>query len=157
MSNLFKEDKTMSRGFEVVSKFEDKNVKLPERKTEKSAGYDFHAIQNVIIDPGKTHIFETGIKAYMMDDEVLEIYIRSSLAFKRGLMLLNCTAIIDSDFYGNTDNDGHILIGMKNISSQPVSVASGEAIAQGIFKKYLTIDGDNVKIKRTGGIGSTGK
>jgi len=157
MNNLFKEDKTMSRGFEVVSSFNDKNVKLPERKTEKSAGYDFHAIQNVIIDPGKTHIFETGIKAYMMDDEVLEIYIRSSLAYKRGLMLMNCTGIIDADYHNNDSNEGHILIGMKNISNQPVSVASGEAIAQGIFKKYLTIDGDNVKIKRTGGIGSTGK
>ena len=57
----------------------------------------------------------------------------------------------------NPDNEGHILVGMKNISNQPVSVSSGEAIAQGIFKKYLTIDGDNVTMKRIGGIGSTGK
>lgn len=142
------------RGFETVSNFA---AIIPDRKTEKSAGYDFRAIQSATIDPGQTVIFNTGIKAYMQDDEVLEIYIRSSMAFKRGLMLVNSTGIIDADYYNNPDNEGHIMIGLKNVSREPVFINSGEAIAQGIFKKYLTIDNDNVTAQRIGGIGSTGK
>ena len=33
----------------------------------------------------------------------------------------------------------------------------GEKIAQCIFQKYLTVDNDDVKVKRIGGFGSTSK
>ena len=50
----------------------------------------------------------------MEGDEYLPIFIRSSLAFKKGLMLANSTGIVDSDYYNNEDNEGHIMIAYYN-------------------------------------------
>lgn len=35
--------------FEVVSKYSNSNIKLPERKTANSAGYDFEVAEDIII------------------------------------------------------------------------------------------------------------
>ena len=37
--------------FEVISKYADKDIALPKRKTEYSAGYDFVVAEDIIIDP----------------------------------------------------------------------------------------------------------
>lgn len=145
--------------FEVVSSYKDKNIKLPTRKTSGSAGYDIEAAEDVIIKPHSSTAVPTGIKAYMDECLVLKIYIRSSLAFKQGLMLTNSTGIIDSDFYNNEDNEGHILVGLYNTTDKEISIKKGERIAQGIFEAYIITENDAEQEKevRTGGIGSTGK
>ena len=93
----------------------------------------------------------------MEEDEYLSIFIRSGLAFKQGLMLANGTGIVDSDYYNNPDNEGHIMIAYYNTADTPYHVEKGERIGQGIFMKYLTVDDDSAAGIRTGGIGSTGK
>ena len=37
------------RGFEVVKGYENKDIHLPVRKTEHSAGYDVEAAEDVVI------------------------------------------------------------------------------------------------------------
>ena len=93
----------------------------------------------------------------MEDDEYLSIFIRSSLAFKKGLMLANSTGIVDSDYYNNADNEGHIMIAYYNTNDQAYTLEKGERFGQGIFMKYLTVNDDAASGIRTGGIGSTGK
>ena len=92
----------------------------------------------------------------MEKDEYLSIFIRSSLAFKKGLMLANGTGIVDSDYYDNPDNEGHIMIAYYNTNDAPYTIEQGERIGQGIFMKYLTVNGDDADAVRVGGIGSTG-
>ena len=94
----------------------------------------------------------------MQADEVLLLYIRSSMAVKRQLMLMNGVAVIDADYYGNADNEGHIIVPLYNYGKEPVHIAAGERIAQGIFTRYLTADGDMAGFgrARSGGFGSTG-
>lgn len=146
------------RGFEVVSFYKDKGIELPQRKTSKSAGYDLAAAEDVLIEPGKMAVVNTGIKAYMMDDEYLGIHIRSSLAFKKHLSLVNAQGIIDADYYGNADNEGHIMVGLVNFGSEAVQITKGMRIAQAIFYKLLTTDDDAAAGKlRQGGFGSTGE
>lgn len=145
------------RGFEVVSAYIGKGIHIPERKTSGSSGYDLEAAEDATVWPHEVRAVPTGLNAYMMDDEYLSIFIRSSLAFKDGLMLANNTGIIDSDYYNNPDNEGHIMVGLYNTSDKPVSIKKGDRIAQGIFMKYLTCDDDCAEGKRVGGIGSTGK
>ena len=99
----------------------------------------------------------TGLKAFMHYDEYLAIHVRSSMAIKRGLILVNSTGIIDSDYYNNEDNEGHIMIAMYNMTDEPVALLKGERIAQGIFCKYLLTHDDDACGIRTGGIGSTGR
>lgn len=140
------------RGFEVATSFEDKRVILPTRSTTGSAGYDFRVLTDlpVTLNPNKTHVFDTGVKAYMQDDEVLLIYVRSSLGIKANLRLANGTAVIDSDF------KLPIKIALHNYGEDAVMIKNGARVAQGIFTKYLTTDDDNVTTGRIGGIGSTG-
>lgn len=143
------------RGFEIISSYVDEDVQLPKRQTEHSAGYDLAAIETVEIKPQTAVLVKTGLKAYMLPDEVLELYIRSSMATKRQLILLNSVGIIDSDYYNNPKNEGHILIPLYNLSNETQVIHKGERIAQGIFKKYLTIDGDVPGGMRLGGFGSS--
>jgi dUTP pyrophosphatase len=69
------------RGFEVVSAYEGKGINLPRRKTKKSAAYDFEAAEDVTVPPGPggKAVVPTGIKAYMQDDEVLKVHVRSGV------------------------------------------------------------------------------
>lgn len=129
---------------------------LPHRATGNSAGYDFHLLEDLTLKPGEIKKVPTAIKASMNHDEVLMIYIRSSLGFKYNLRLCNQTGIIDSDYYNNENNEGHIFIAIQNEGKETVNLKAGDRFAQGIFMKYLTVD-DETQINnvRQGGIGST--
>jgi dUTP pyrophosphatase len=146
------------RGFEPVDKDKWMNVDnylLPKRSTSKSSGYDFYSPIDICVHPGSKKLIWTNIKAYMQDDEVLQIYIRSSVGIKKGLVLANQVAIIDADYHSNPDNDGNIGICLYNRTNETIMVKAGERIAQGIFVKYLVADNCNSDNERIGGIGST--
>ena len=150
-----------NRGFEIAKGWEDKDIHLPIRKTKYSAGYDFEAAEDTIVpsfNKGMNPtLISTGIKAYMKNDEVLYIYNRSSNPKKKGLVLANSVGVIDKDYYGNPDNDGHIMFAFYNFKDEDIVIKKGEAIGQGIFSKYLVTDNDNSTNERTGGFGSTNK
>lgn len=145
------------RGFEKAKGFENLDIEMPKRSTKRSAGYDFALIEKTNIPKGQIVWGKTGLKAYMVDDEVLFIYPRSSLARKKGLMLSNNVGVVDADYYGNSDNDGHIMISLYNFSDKDVVLEKGERVAQGIFQKYLKASDEKVVLNyRQGGFGSTG-
>ena len=148
-----------SRGFEVCKGFEEKEIHLPERKTKYSAGYDIEAAEDIVVPSFRKEmnptLIPTGVKAYMEDDEVLYLYNRSSNPKKKGLVLANSVGVIDKDYYGNPDNDGHIMFAFYNIKEEDITIHKGEAIGQGVFSKYLISDDDSAEGDRTGGFGST--
>ena len=82
---------------------------------------------------------------------------RSSNPFKKGLVLANSVGIIDSDYYGNPDNDGHFMYAYYNFFEEELVVKKGDVIGQVIFQKYLTVDNDNAEGQRVGGFGSTNR
>ena len=145
------------RGFEVLSTWKDKMIHIPERKTANSAGYDIEAGRDEIIEPKGVKLVPTGLKAYMMFDEYLGLHVRSSIAIKKGLMLVNSQGIVDSDYYNNPDNEGHIMVAFYNYSDKLVEIRKGDRIAQGIFYQYYIADEDNATAERQGGTGSTGQ
>lgn len=145
----------MRRGFEKVSGYE--YVSIPQRKTKQSAGYDIESAVDAVITPGETKLIPTGIKVYMKPYEWLGIYIRSSLAVKYGIVLANSVAVIDSDYYNNLENEGHLMLPIRNVSKAVYNIRKGDRIAQGIFHQYYRVDDDSADGDRTGGIGSTGK
>ena len=147
------------RGFEIAKGFEDKEINLPIRKTKYSAGYDIEAAEDTVVPSFKKGmnptLIKTGLKAYMQDDEVLFLYNRSSNPKKKGLILANSVGIVDSDYYGNPDNDGHIMFAFYNIKDEDIEIKKGERIGQAIFQKFLTTDNDVAEGERAGGFGST--
>lgn len=132
------------------------DIKLPQRATKKSAGYDFFSPKDFELKPKKTIKIPTGIKVYMQDDEMLDIRIRSSLGFKYDVTLSNSAPVIDADYHNNIDNEGHIWIKLINHGDKALNIEKGEAFVQGIFFEYLIADDDKPRKKeRVGGIGST--
>ena len=93
----------------------------------------------------------------MGEDEVLILANRSSNPGKKGLILANSIGVIDSDYYGNPDNDGHIMFAFYNIKDEDIEIKKGDAIGQGIFQKFLVTDNDVSQGERKGGFGSTSK
>lgn len=147
-----------NRGFEIVSSYKSKGITLPERKTDKSAGYDISSAEDIILKAGKVTIVPTGLKAYMNDDEYLGLHMRSGISIKHALTFINSQGIIDADYYNNADNEGHIMLAIFNHGEDDFTVSKGTRVAQGIFYKYLMADGDDIAkgLVRQGGIGSTG-
>lgn len=146
----------MARGFQIISAYEGKGLHLPVRKTAGSAGYDLEAAETVVLAPKAVTVVPTGLKAYMEGNEYLAVHIRSGISIKKGLMLVNSIGVIDSDYYNNPDNEGHIMIAYYNTQETPYTVEKGERIGQGIFLSYLTVDDDAAAGERLGGMGSTG-
>lgn len=105
----------------------------------------------------KPTLVHTGIKASMLDDEVLYIFNRSG-GPKKGLVLANGVGVVDSDYYENPDNDGEIMFAFFNILPWDVTINVGDRVGQGVFQKFLRpTKGLNVNNEeRTGGFGSTG-
>ena len=147
------------RGFEIAKGFENAGINIPIRKTKYSAGYDIEAAEDVVIPSFKEGMaptmVKTGLKAYMQEDEYLKLCNRSSNPKKKGLILANSIGVVDSDYYGNVDNDGHIMYAFYNIKDEDIVIKKGETIGQAIFEKFLVADGDVAEGERTGGFGST--
>lgn len=159
-------------------------IKLPERATKNSAGYDFFAPFDIYMRVSETMMIPTGIKVKLDDDKTLLCCPRSGQGSKYKLQMSNTIGVIDSDYYGNVKNEGHIFIklsydGFRRIrevenfynkkdsdsiatfsevfdaDNVPLSFPKGTALCQGIITNYFTVDDDNVDTVRVGGIGST--
>lgn len=131
-------------------------IKLPERATSGSAGYDFYAPVTLTMKPGETVKVPTGIRVEMEENWVLKCYPRSGLGFKYRLQLNNTVGIIDSDYF-YSDNEGHIFAKITNDTNEnkTVEIPEGTGFMQGIFVEYgITVD-DDVTSVRNGGFGST--
>lgn len=141
---------------DILKEYED--IKLPQRATAKSSGYDFYSVCDFLLVPGQTIKLPTGLKVYMQDDEELLIFPRSSVGFKYKIKIDNTIGKVDSDYFNNSSNEGHIWVKLTNTGDQVWNVKKGDAIVQGSFYKYLTVDNDiPVSEQRVGGIGSTNK
>lgn len=144
------------RKFEKVS-YCDNGI-IPTRNDKGSAGYDFYTPTQLVIEPKQMVKFQTNIKASMEQDEVLMLYVRSSIGIKKNLMLPNGTGVIDSTYYNNPDNEGNIIGALFNYGNETQIIEAGDRVMQGVFIKYLTIDNDKpLSNTRMGGIGSSGK
>lgn len=173
------------RGFEIVTAYQGKEIKLPIRATHHAAGYDFEAAEDCLVpsiwkvllkskqslnenndfslgDENRKHLkstlVPTGIKAYMGEDEFLQLANRSSNPIKNQLLLPNGIGVIDSDYYGNESNEGHIYFQFINYGIKDHLIKKGDRIGQGIFLPFLKADnGRNTEKNRSGGFGSSGK
>jgi dUTP pyrophosphatase len=106
------------------------------------------------LNPGDVALIPTGFKASVPVGFEAQVRIRSSMAFKRGLILPNAPGTIDADY------PDEWLIMVKNNSAQPVAIGHGERLAQVILHRFEVVPwvkGEvGVTTDRKGGFGSTG-
>ena len=123
---------------------------LPNRSSSGTAGYDIYLLEDLTMGPGEIVKVPTGLKCYFQPDEVLLLIVRSSTGFKYNIRLCNQVAVIDSDYYNNPSNEGHIFLKLQNHSDQTYTFKRGDHLVQGVFMKYLTTDSDiNLNKNRT--------
>lgn len=134
-------------------------IKLPRRATAHSAGYDIYSVTDFTLNSGECILLPTGIKVKLDSDKWLQIVPRSGSGFKFGIALANTCGVIDSDYYNNSKNEGHIWVKLtyprSQINDKPFVVKKGDAICQGIISQYFVTEDDGSSEKRVGGFGST--
>ena len=112
--------------------------------------------QTIQIPPETRVLIPTGLIFDVPDNHVLEMFIRSSVATKKGLILCNSVGVIDSDYVEES------FIAVLNISDSLVTVEHGERLAQCRLEETLQYELKEVKkapaqkTSRNGGFGSTG-
>jgi len=134
----------------------DKEIPLPEYKTEGAAAFDLCARSSTEILPGEFKYVPLNVAIETPPGYFLILAARSS-THKKGLWMANGIGIGDPDFSG--DNDEYHAV-YYNFSQKPVSIEKGERIAQGLIVKREAVqwqEVDNMKNKTRGGWGTTGK
>lgn len=138
-----------------IKRFE-KNLPLPEYKTEKAAAFDLIARKTTEIKPKEIAYIPLNNAIETPEGYFLLIAPRSS-THKKGLFMANSIGIIDPDYSGDEDE---VKAAYYNLTEKPVIVEKGERIAQGAFVKIEKADWQEVDVlgnKNRGGFGTTGK
>lgn len=135
-------------------------LSLPIKSTSNAAGCDLVSPISFELNPNEEIKIPTGLKAYMQENEMLNIYPRSGQGFKFYIRLANTVGIGDDDYYANEGNEGHYWVKLRNEGNKTFKIKKGERFAQVIFVPCLPPD-ENTYVdeqkKRKGGLGHTGK
>lgn len=133
------------------------NADLPTYQSDGAAGFDLAASEASIVRPGEVTLIPTGLVIQAPPGYFLAIVARSSTPLKRGLMVANGVGIVDADYCGPTDE---VKIEVFNFTQQPVHIARGDRLAQGLFipvarARWEESTGD-LRENSRGGFGATG-
>jgi dUTP pyrophosphatase len=133
-------------------------LELPSYATPGSAGCDLRAALGAPLTllPGARSLVPTGIAVAIPAGFEGQVRMRSGLALKKGLSLLNGPGTIDSDYRGE------IGVILANLGAEPVTIERGERIAQLVIAPVARMQLEEVAelpatSRHTGGFGSTGR
>ncbi len=145
----------MDKKLVTIKRF-DKEIPLPEFKTEGAAAFDFHARLSVEIPPKQLGYVPLNVAIEPPAGHFLLLVARSS-THKKGLWMANGVGIMDPDFSGDGDEYKAVYY---NFTDEPVVIEKGERIAQGLVVKREAVqwqEVDSMQNKTRGGWGTTGK
>jgi dUTP pyrophosphatase len=133
-------------------------LELPSYATPGSAGCDLRAAvgESLTLLPGGRALVPTGIAVAIPAGHEGQVRMRSGLALRHGLTLLNGPGTIDSDYRGE------IGVILANIGAEPVTIARGDRIAQLVIApaaqaRLEVVEELPESSRGAGGFGSTGK
>lgn len=127
---------------------------IPTHQTDKSAGADLHAAETVTLEPQEVRLIGTGFSLtelpHIADhDLVFMLCNRSSIAYKKSLMVLNGVGVIDQDY------KDEIKVMYMNMSWKKQTINKGERIAQLVPMRFVPFIFDANDNERKGGFGSS--
>lgn len=159
------------------------DVSVPRRSTAHSAGYDIRAYLKgrcvrlfrdsgtepvsleaqagqdsqpayILLQPGDRALIPTGFRAGLPAGYEAQIRMRSSVAYRKGLVAPNAPGTVDADY----PDEWFVLV--QNASGGPQRVEHGERIAQVVLNRHEVLpwreSAVGVTTDRVGGFGSTG-
>ena len=140
----------------------------PTRANPSDAGLDIHfnpedaSVTGVMLYPGESKLFQTGLKFGIPHGYMLEVKNRSGNASKRSLIVGAC--VVDSG------DDGEVFVNLHNIGREPQLIEKGMKIAQVVMipvVHFRAIETSNDNLydwypitmsdRGTGALGSTDK
>jgi dUTP pyrophosphatase len=105
------------------------------------------------MEHGVTALVPLGFSERLPFGYEAQLRVRSSSAFRKGLILPNAPATIDADY------PDEWLVMMKNDSDAAVTIEHGERIAQIVFNRFEIVEwikgAVGATTNRSGGLGST--
>jgi dUTP pyrophosphatase len=141
-----------------VRKIEGQADIVPAYATQGSAGMDLKACieEPIPIAPGEITKVPTGIAIQIPNRYIGGfVFPRSGLSSKKGISLINCVGVIDSDY------TGEIICPVVNHSRKEFTINPGDRIAQLVFMpvcnaSLVEVEELNETERGSGGFGSTG-
>ena len=143
----------------ILDKYAYENVPILNRGTFGAAGMDLRNCeeQSIRLFPNKARWFKTGLAVYIKDPNFVGlIFPRSGKGGDKGLILGNCTGVIDSDY------QGELKVSLWNRGEDVLTINPGEAIAQLIIvplgkpKINIVEEFSKKTLRGDNGFGSTG-
>lgn len=130
---------------------------LPSYASAGASGLDLRAVlaQPRVLAPMERALIPTGLYLEIPQGMEAQVRPRSGLALKQGITCLNSPGTIDADYRGQ------LQVLLINLSTEEVSIAHGDRIAQLVFQKVEIIQWRPVEIlgttqRQEGGFGHTG-
>lgn len=106
----------------------NEHAKLPEFKTEGSAGFDLYTTdEDTLIMPGETVMIGTGLAFEIPEGYQIEVRNRSGISAKTKLRVANSPGTVDSDYRGE------VSIIIDNIGTEDAIIERGTRLAQGVL------------------------
>jgi dUTP pyrophosphatase len=130
----------------------DKSLPLPEFDEsdpttgkpylrEQVGGFDLFCRESVTILPHSIGLVPINNVIETPPDHVLLLFARSSIPWKKGLMLANGVGVADPFYSGNTDE---LKIQLLNFTDKSVEVHKGETLVQGLIVRREPVEWQEV-------------
>jgi dUTP pyrophosphatase len=100
-------------------------ARAPARAHDGDAGFDLHAAESALIEPGRRLSVGTGIAVAIPEGQAGLVLPRSGLAARHGIALVNAPGLIDSGYRGEL----RVLL-LNTDPEKPFEVTPGDRIAQ---------------------------
>jgi dUTP pyrophosphatase len=136
----------------------DPELPLPEAQHPDDAGYDLHAREDALIEPGGGRaLVPTGIAVAIPSGHAGFVLPRSGLALRHGITCLNTPGLIDPLYRGEVK-----VVLVNTDPAAPYQVHRGDRIAQLVVQQvemveWVEVDYLGATQRSAEGFGSTGR
>ncbi len=142
---------------------------VPSYGSDGAAGFDFYALEDVLIVPGETMLIKTGIAMEIPPGYEVQVRPRSGMSLKTTFRVANAPGTIDSDYRGECCIVGHNSsppekrkISGTFIMVKPIEIKKGDRIAQGVLNKvpqayFEVVDELDFTERGVNGFGASGQ
>jgi dUTP pyrophosphatase len=136
----------------------DPELPLPKAQHPDDAGYDLHAREDALIEPGGGRaLVPTGIAVAIPSGHAGFVLPRSGLALRHGITCLNTPGLIDPLYRGEVK-----VVLVNTDPAAPYQVHRGDRIAQLVVQQvemveWVEVDDLGATQRSVEGFGSTGR
>lgn len=137
----------------IKIKLLNKEAKVPIHASEGAAGFDIYAIEDVVLEPLKQTIVNTGIAVELEEGYCIQFWDRGGMGAKG---IHHFAGLLDSDYRGE------FKVVLFNSTKEPYKIEKGDRVIQAVIVpivqgEFSVVDNLNETKRGEGRFHSTGK